>query len=160
MNSKKIFTQLPVVFLLIIGSLIFTPTPANSQQLTQETIDRWTDDFFYSVNPQLSRRKIRADETLYIREWNAIKRVVTDILVYEKNNCGTGYSWQPVNYDDENRGQGRLLVSEALDKVADVIFYSRNPEFGYRQIQPGETALANEWLGIRRSVSLLPPCFY
>jgi hypothetical protein len=162
MNSKKIISQLSAVFLLTLGSLILSPTIANSQQLTQETIDRWADDFFYSVNPQLSRRKLRANETLYIREWNAIQRVVPTILVYRNNECSRSqqYSWLLVNYDDENRPEGRLLVSEALDKVADAIFYSRNPELGGRKIRPGETALANEWMRIRRSVSLLPPCFY
>ncbi len=158
MNSKKFFTQLPAVFILTLGSLILSPTIANSQP--QETIDRWADNFFYSVNPQLSRRKLRADETEYIREWNAIQRVVPDILVYRNNGCTRGYSWLLVNYDDENRPEGRLLVSEDLDKVADAIFYSRNPQLGYRKIQPGETALANEWMRIRRAVSMLPPCFY
>ncbi|MBO0350364.1 hypothetical protein J0895_14885 [Phormidium pseudopriestleyi FRX01] len=160
MNSKKIITQLSAVFVLTLGSLILSPTIANSQQLTQETIERWGDDFFYSVNPQLSRRKLRANETLYIREWNAIQRVVPTILVYRNNECIQGYSWLLVNYDDNNAREGRLLVSEALDKVADAIFYSRNPELGGRKIRPGETALANEWMRIRRAVSLLPPCFY
>ncbi len=160
MNSKKIITQLSAVFLLTLGSVILSPTITHSQQLTQETIERWADDFFYSVNPQLSRRKLRANETLYIREWNAIQRVIPTIVVYRNNECTPGYSWLLVNYDDENRPQERLLVSEALDKVADAIFYSRNPELGGRKIRPGETALGNEWMRIRRSVSLLPPCFY
>ena len=132
---------------------------SNSQAtLSQEAIDKWTDDFFYSVNPQLSRRKLRADETEYIREWSAIKRVVPEILAYRNNGCTTNLEWLLENYDDENPRE-RLLVSDALDKVADSIFYSRNPQLGYRQIQPGETALRNEWLRIRRAVSLLPPCF-
>lgn len=131
-----------------------------SSRLTQETIDRWADNFFYSVNPQLSRRKLRADETLYIREWNAIARVVPDILVYGNNACSRGnqnLEWMLSNYDTQSRN-GLNLVSEDLDKIADAIFYVRNPELGGRKIQPGETALANEWLRIRTAVSQLHSC--
>jgi len=158
MNSKKFIAQLPAVFILTLGSLILSPEIANSQP--QEAIDRWADNFFYSVNPQLSRRKIRADETLYIREWNAIQRVVPNILVYENNACGRGnqnFEWLLNNYDRQSRN-GLNLVSEDLDKIADAIFYVRNPELGGRKIQPGETALANEWLRIRNTVSRLHPC--
>jgi len=160
MNSKKFITQLPGVFILTLGSLILSPTIANSQQLNQETIDRWADNFFYSVNPQLSRRKLRADETLYIREWNAIARVVPDILVYENSACGGDkptFEWLLENYDGQSRN-GLNLVSEDLNKIADAIFYVRNPELGGRKIQSGETALANEWLRIRTAVSQLAPC--
>jgi hypothetical protein len=159
MKSQKFITQLSAIIILTLGSLILNPTIANSQ--TQEIIDKWTDNFFYSANPQLSRRKLRAGESEYIREWNAIQRVVPDILVYRNNECTQRYSWLLVNYDGQNDPrEGRLLVSDALDKVADAIFYSRNPQLGYRKIRPGETALANEWMRIRRAVSLLPPCFY
>lgn len=118
--------------------------------------------FFYSVNPQLSRRKIRADETLYIREWNAIARVVPDILVAQNNACGSGgykpnFEWMLSNYDTQSRN-GLNLVSEELNQIADAIFYVHNPELGGRKIQPGETALANEWLRIRTLVSRLHPC--
>ncbi|KOR36013.1 MULTISPECIES: hypothetical protein [Planktothricoides] len=158
MNKKKVFTQLPAVFILTLGSLILSPTIANSQP--QETIDRWADNFFYSVNPQLSRRKIRADETLYIREWNAIARVVPDILVYENSTCGGDkptFEWLLENYDGQSRN-GLNLVSEDLNKIADAIFYVRNPELGGRRIQSGETGLANEWMRIRTAVSRLHPC--
>jgi hypothetical protein len=166
MNSKKIIAQLPAIFILTLGSLILSPIPANSQPQEiidprgEELIARWTDNFFYSVNPQLSQRKIRADETLYIREWNAIARVVPDILVYENSACGGDkrtFEWLLSNYDTQSRN-GLNLVSEDLDKIADAIFYVRNPELGGRKIQPGETALANEWLRIRTAVSQLHPC--
>jgi hypothetical protein len=153
MNSKKIITQLPAIFILTLGSLILSPAIANSQP--QEAIDRWTDDFFYSVNPQLSRRKLRADETLYIREWNAIQRVVPDILIY-RQTCTGRFAWEMEHYDDPS--PEKQLISEDVDKVADAIFYARHPELGYRKIQPGETALANEWMRIRRSLYWLHPC--
>lgn len=160
MNSKKFISQLSGVVILALGSLIFSPTIAYSQP--QEIIDRWADNFFYSVNPQLSGRKIRADETLYIREWNAIARVVANILVYQHNACGGGgykpaSEWMLSNYDTQSRN-GLNLVSEDLNKIADAIFYVRNPELAGRKIQPGETALANEWMRIRTAVSRLHPC--
>lgn len=158
MNSKKFITQLPAIFLLTLGSLILNPTIANSQP--QETIDDWTDNFFYSANPQLSRRKLRAGETEYIREWNAIQRVVPDMLAYGNQACGrepNNFDWMLINYDGGSRD--RRFDSEDLDKVADAIFYVRHPELGYRKIQPGETALANEWMRIRRAVSRLHPCY-
>lgn len=159
MNSKKFISQLSGVVILALGSLIFSPTIAYSQP--QEIIDRWADNFFYSVNPQLSGRKIRADETLYIREWNAIARVVANILVYENSACGRenqNFEWLLENYDTQSRN-GLNLVSEDLNKIADAIFYVRNPELAGRKIQPGETALANEWMRIRTAVSRLHPCY-
>ena len=155
------FPKATAFLVLILSWLIFSTTPASSQpRLTQKTINEWTDNFFYSANPQLSRRKIGSNETEYIREWNAIQRIVPDILVYMYNECADNLLWLLEEYDDESPTDGRLLISEDLDKVADAIFYARNPELGYRRIRPGETRLANEWSRIRSSVSRLPLCFY
>jgi hypothetical protein len=50
----------------------------------EKAIDRLTDFIFYNLHPQLNRRKIRSDETQYIKEWAAIKKVVNqDNLVYD-----------------------------------------------------------------------------
>ncbi|MDB9517501.1 hypothetical protein PN466_11135 [Roseofilum reptotaenium CS-1145] len=132
--------------------------------ISPEAIDLWTDRFFYSVNPQLSERKIRPDETEYVREWNAIQSVMQALLIPHNHNCESGLANSALansaglaNYDSVSRN-GVNLSSKDLDRVADAIFYLRNPEFGDRQIQPGETRLANEWLRIRRGVSRLHPC--
>ena len=125
--------------------------------LTQEIIDDWTDTLFYRANPQLSGRKIRTDETEYIREWNAIQRIVPDLLVYDNNICGdTG--WILESYDYISLDEGKGLVSEELNQVADAIFYARHPELSGRKIRPDETQLANEWSRIRTAVTLLHPC--
>jgi len=161
MNIKKILTPVPAILLLSLSILTLNPTPAISQQirLTQEMIDDWTDELFYRANPQLSRRRIRADETEYIREWNAIKRIVPELLVYNNNiNVCGDTEWILDSYDHIPVNQGEGLVSDELDQVADAIFYARNPELSGRKIRSDETGLANEWLRIRTAVSLLHPC--
>jgi hypothetical protein len=131
----------------------------------EKAIDELTDFIFYNLHPQLNRRKIRPNETQYINEWAAIKKVVSsDNLVYQ-NACGrnsTNYEWLLSKYDGEGGGrQGRTisLSSPVLDKVADAVFYNRHPELGYRRIQPDETRLVSEWSKIRQGVSSLHPCY-
>lgn len=166
MNIKKFFIQVPAIFLLSLIGFTLNPTPAISQQirLTQEIIDDWTDEFFYRVNPELSGRQIRADETEYIREWNAIERIMPDLLVYNNNMCGDtewileSYDHIALNYDEIPVNDGHGLVSDALNQVADAIFYTRNPELSGRNIGSDETQLAHEWLRIRKAVRMLHPC--
>ncbi|MDF0552671.1 hypothetical protein [Kamptonema sp. UHCC 0994] len=62
--------------------------PADSVQIAanrapEKAIDGLTDFIFYQLHPELNHRKIRSDETQYINEWAAIKKVVSnDNLVY------------------------------------------------------------------------------
>lgn len=163
MNIKRIVTQItqvPVIFLLTMTGITLNPTPAISQQirLTQEIIDDWTDEFFYRANPQLSGRQIRANETEYIREWNAIERIIPDLLVYNNNPVCGDRNWILESYDHLSVNEGKALVSDELNQVADAIFYARHPELSGRKIRSNETQLANEWLRIRSTVSLLHPC--
>jgi hypothetical protein len=132
----------------------------------EKAIDGLTDFIFYNLHPQLNRRKIRSDETQYIKEWAAIKKVVSnDNLVYERDcgrNLNNNYEWRLSKYDSSGLGQGRNaspLSSPVLNKVADAVFYGRHPELDYRRIQPIETSLASEWLQIRRAISSLHPCY-
>jgi hypothetical protein len=134
-----------------------------ASQAPAQAIDNLTDYLFYNLYPELNRRKIRSDETQYIKEWAAIKKVVSqDNLVYgdtcsERSN---NYEWLLSSYDDENpRRNASPLSSPVLDKVADAVFYTRHPELNYRRIQPTETSLASEWLQIRRAISSLHPCY-
>lgn len=158
---KIIFSKATAVFILILSWLICIAIPANSQPiLTQEIIIEWTNNLFYIANPQLSRRPIRYNETQYINEWNAIQRVVPDILVYQ-STCSGYLTWMLNSYDGESpRDRRKFLISDDLNKVANAIFYARHPELGDRRIRREETRLANEWLQIRTAVSLLDPCHY
>lgn len=108
----------------------------------EKAIDELTDYIFYNLHPQLNRRKIRSDETQYINEWAAIKKVVSnDNLVYQ-DACGrnsTNYEWLLSKYDGEGPGRaGRTisLSSPVLDKVADAVFYTRHPELATAEYNP------------------------
>ena len=143
-----------------ITNLTAVPVQVAASQAPEKAIDNLTDSIFYNLYPGLNRRKIRSDETQYINEWAAIKKVVSqDSLVYQ-DVCGrnsTNYEWLLSQYDGQSRN-GLILSSPILNKVADAILYTRYPELGDRRIQPSETSLASEWFKIRRAVSLLHPC--
>ncbi|WP_293126074.1 hypothetical protein [Microcoleus sp. bin38.metabat.b11b12b14.051] len=139
------------------------PVQVAVSQAPEKAIDELTDFIFYNLYPGLNRRKIRSDERQYIKEWAAIKKVVSqDSLVYQ-DVCGrnsTNYEWLLSKYDGQGPGRdASALSSPVLDKVADAIFYTRHPELVYRRIQPSEMRLASEWSGIRRAISSLHPCY-
>ena len=128
---------------------------AATPQAPEKAIDNLTDYIFYNLHPQLNRRRIRSDETQYIREWAAIKKVVSnDNLVYEKEcgrNPNNNYQWRLSSYDSSGLGRNASpLSSPVFNKVADAVFYTRHPELGYRRIQPSETRLVSEWSKIRQ----------
>jgi len=159
---------LPLLPMKEIAQPIIHPAAAEgvqvgASQAPAQAIDNLTDYLFYNLYPELNRRKIRSDETQYIKEWAAIKKVVSqDNLVYGDTCSGrsNNYEWLLSSYDDENpRRNASPLSSPVLDKVADAVFYTRRPELNYRRIQPTETSLASEWLQIRRTISSLHPCY-
>lgn len=128
----------------------------------EKAIDELTDSIFYKLHPQLNRRKIRSNETQYINEWAAVRKVLMGDgnLVYERG-CGPSYWWHLSEYDDMRRNGVEIIrFSSLLNKVADAVFYTRHPELGYRTIQRSETSLASEWSKIRQGVSLVHPCYY
>jgi len=145
-----------------ITNLAAVPVQVAASQAPEKAINNLTDLIFYNLHPELNRRKIRSDETQYINEWAAIKKVVSeDNLVYRDTCSGrsNNYEWFLSNYDDEYRRRNASpLSSPVLDRVADAVFYTRHPELVYRRIQPSETRLASEWLQIRKAVSSLHPC--
>ncbi|MEG4286306.1 hypothetical protein QUB68_24560 [Microcoleus sp. A006_D1] len=127
----------------------------------EKAIDESTDFIFYKLYPQLNSRKIRSNETQYIKEWAAIKKVLGDgNLVYQRG-CNVRSEWRLSEYDAPGVIAGPILLSSTvLNKVADAVFYTRYPELGYRKIKPSETSLASEWSQIRRAVSWGDPCLY
>ena len=138
------------------------PVQVAASQAPEKAIDELTDYLFYNLYRGLNRRKIRSDERQYIKEWAAIRKVVSqDNLVYRDTCSGrSNYEWLLSNYDDEDpRRNASPLSSPVLDKVADAVFYTRHPELVYRKIQRSEMRLASEWLQIRKAVSSLHPCY-
>jgi hypothetical protein len=126
----------------------------------EKAIDELTDFSFNQVHLHLNRRKIRSDETQYIKEWAAIKKVVSDDNLVDEKKCfeSLDYEWRLSQYDEQGRKE-LLFSSPVLNKVADAVFYARHPELGYRKVPPGETRLALEWSKIRQAVGLLHPCY-
>ncbi|OUC12379.1 MAG: hypothetical protein B0A82_22675, partial [Alkalinema sp. CACIAM 70d] len=99
-----------------------------------------------NVNPELNRRKLRSNEHGYIREWQAIRKVVEQGLRYEKSHpndaCGMP-DWYYPNKD------------EALkERLADAIFYSRYPERQGEPIDPSDRAAVQEWLKLKRAMNV------
>ncbi|NJK68168.1 MAG: hypothetical protein HC789_15590 [Microcoleus sp. CSU_2_2] len=89
----------------------------------EKVIDELTDSIFYKLHPQLNRCKIRPNETQYINEWAAIRKVLRDgNLVYER---GCGLWWHLSEYDTPGRYGEIIKFSPVLNKVADAVFYTR-----------------------------------
>lgn len=133
-------------------------TMVAQSQPPQRAIDDNTDFFFYRLHPELGRRKISSDETQYINEWNAIREVVQDNLVYISLSCGsnTTYYWGLSQYDTYSRTSAGQ--SPVIDKIADAVFYTRHPELDNRKIEPGENDLASEWSAIRHKIATVGGC--
>ncbi|MFW6359941.1 MAG: hypothetical protein ACOC0N_12110 [Chroococcales cyanobacterium] len=112
-------------------SVLIASTPPKAE------IDRWTDDFFYSLHPEMRGRKIQPHQTFYMRDWNIIRRFVSRHLVWTDISCvsdGSQFAWFP----------DTLMASD----LTDALFYARHPELNGRPIRRGETALAEEWNAI------------
>jgi hypothetical protein len=155
----------PLLSVKVIAQPISYPV-ANSviiaaNNAPEKVIDESTDYIFYRLHPQLNSRKIRSNETQYINEWAAIKKILADDnFVYERS-CNGKFRWRLSEYDAPAVRAGPILLSSpVLNKVADAIFYTRHPELGYRKIRPSEISLASEWSQIRRAVSWPDPCLY
>jgi hypothetical protein len=168
--TKKVILKIPAIALILLSGLTLITTPARSQtRLTQEIINDWTDILFYRANPQLAKRQLRPNETDLIREWNAIQQIVPDILLYENIICGNGEGWTLEDFDLEPfdrqafdrypPNDRKVIFSSELNQVADAIFYARNPELSGQRLQSNNSRLANEWLRIRTSISILDPCY-
>lgn len=112
-----------------------------------EGIDFYTDHFFYAVNPELNRRKLRSSDRGYIREWHVIRRAITPLIKNSREVCGradpnTGF-WE-VDLTLDNGGS-------TYDYLADVIFYHRNPQYDGQKLRPGTNA-AQAWSAIREKM--------
>lgn len=115
------------------------PAIAEPIRTRAQAVDSVTDWLFHNVNPSLNRRKIRPNESVYIREWNVIRSVINDGgLSYDKGNslndaCGTP-DWYFNNKNNAVR-----------ERLADAIFHHRNPQRRGRSIGRGERSAMAEW---------------
>ncbi|WP_332954830.1 hypothetical protein [Microcoleus sp. AR_TQ3_B6] len=113
---------------------------AGSRDLESRTqaVDRFTDWFFYKVNPQLGGRKLRSSDSYYIREWNAIRSTVEREMIATPGDCVGDAFW-----DFDSRYHGR-----SLDRIADTIWDIRDPSGDKTRADVSK----QEWQKLRDSI--------
>ena len=143
---------------LLTGTLIFSTSQSaragsesnnrtfpNPVQPRSEAIDRYTDHFFYSANPELNKRKLNASESGYIREWNTIRSAIVPLVKLDRQVC---FDSDPKeSFWEFELGKNR----KSYDYLTDVIFYSRNPDLKGQKLRPS-TSSAKQWSAIRRQM--------
>ena len=84
----------------------------------EKAIDESTDFIFYKLHQGLNSRKIRSNETQYIKEWAAIKKVVSqDNLMYEMDcgrNLNNNYQWRLSSYDSSGLARNASPLSSPV----------------------------------------------
>lgn len=118
--------------------------------------DAYTDSVFYKLNPELNGRKLGSREMGYIREWNMIRATVSEEMEY-KDMCGDK-GWFLKSFDVYNAGPRGRYVGTSLDRVADTIFYYRNPAMEGQTINPSDRNAVRLWNQIRETVTITDPC--
>jgi hypothetical protein len=118
--------------------------------------DAYTDSIFYNLNPELDRRKLSPREVGYIREWNMIHATVSEEMEY-RDMCGEK-GWFLKSFDLYNGGSKGRYIGTSLDRVADTIFYYRNPDREGQRISPTDRTAVRLWNEIRETVTIADPC--
>lgn len=131
---------------LITGAIVLGGGNFAMAETRTESVDSVTDWLFYNVNPQLNRRKIGPNEHTYVREWNVIRQVINEGLVFEAKNRSSR-SCLPEWYFPNN--------DEALkDRLADAIFYNRHPEMRGQKLRATDTTMIRKWRSIRNAMGV------
>lgn len=152
------------VFCLLSGTIFLTHTPIVraiprlvnpefaqvSSLAPAPLIDRYTDHFFYQVNPELQGRKLTTRDQEYIREWNNLRAVIAPMIRPTREVCYRAEQ-EPADLWDFNFQGMPDSYSNPYDYLADVIFYSRHPELLRQKLRPG-TSEAQEWSAIREKL--------
>lgn len=155
--SIQLLLKLSAVCSLTVA-LIFGSANLAKAESRAEAVKNLTDWFFYQVNPQLNNRKVRSNEHGYIREWQRIHQVVEQEMEPSQGSCVGDSYWALSSYDIPGKGD-RGLVSQSFNRIADAIFYSRNPQLSGYKIPRSNSKKAREWLTIRRSIVREHPCY-
>ena len=122
------------------------PVPTQPKSVA---IDSYTDHFFYAANPELNKRRLDADETIYIQEWQAIRQALMPLVKFNREACGRHTVSSEAPYWEFDLSVSRKVSS--YDYLTDAIFYHRNPDMIGQKLRP-RTAAAKEWLAIRRNM--------
>jgi hypothetical protein len=126
---------------VVLGSQALASVPAS-------VLDRWTDSYFWTINPEMLDRSIQPHQTQYKKEWLAIRGVFEDRLTWMQ--LPICYA-EPGEYGYEIEDYG-----DAMAALTDAVFYARHPELNGRKIRANETSLIREWNSINQSVSFGP----
>jgi hypothetical protein len=125
------------------------PTQARSIERSRgQSVDSVTDWLFYNVNPELKRRKLQPNDRGYIREWQVIREVVDQGLRFEKSTPGKMNPCGVPEWYFDNRD------SALQDRLADAIFYSRNPKMSRKPIGRTNPSAIREWTKLRKSMNV------
>jgi hypothetical protein len=127
-----------LAFSLVLGGTNLDTATAREYESRTQAVDRLTDWFFYKVNPQLAERKLRSNDTYYIREWNAIRSTVDREMIATPGDC-VGDAFWDFDYRSHNR---------SLDRVADTIWTIRDPSGDKTRADVSK----QEWKKLRQSI--------
>ncbi|MEG4508223.1 hypothetical protein QUA81_31975 [Microcoleus sp. F6_B4] len=152
-SKSKFFGVCALAISLVLGGSHLDSAAARDYESRTQAVDRFTDWFFYRVNPQLGGRKLRSDDSsAYIREWNAIRNTVDREMIATQGDCVGDAFW-----DFDYRSHGRSLVSGALeeDRIADTIWDIRDPSGDKTRADVSK----QEWQNLRNSISREHFCY-
>ena len=128
-----------LAFALVLGGANLDSATARDLESRTQAVDRFTDWFFYKVNPQLGTRKLRSDDSpIYIREWNAIRSTVDREMITTPGDCVGDAFW-----DFGSASHGR-----SLDRIADTIWTIRDPSGDKTRADVSK----QEWKKLRQSI--------
>jgi hypothetical protein len=145
---------------ILTATLCLSASAVRAESFSEQA-DRLTDWIFHRANPELNDRKLAPTESAYIAEWNTIRAAVEEEAQFKVMQCASDDRavYLP-DYDayPHYGFKGNLYRSTSLDRIADRIFYHRNPEYGSQRIQRGDRAAARQWQVLREKISLTDPC--
>lgn len=138
-SISKLLGLFALAIVLAIGGANLDSATARDLESRGQAVDRFTDWFFYKVNPQLGDRKLRSDDSaIYIREWNAIRRTVDREMIATPGDCVGDAFW---DFDAASHGR-------SLDRIADTIWELRDPSGDKTRADVSQ----QEWKKLRNSI--------
>jgi hypothetical protein len=144
-SVSKFSAACALAFSLVFGGANLDTAIAREYESRTQAVDRLTDWFFYKINPQLAERKLRSNDTYYIREWNAIRSTVDREMIATPGDCVGDAFW-----DFDYRSHGR-----SLDRIADTIWTIRDPSGDKTRADVSKQA----WKKLRNSISREHFCY-
>jgi hypothetical protein len=138
-SASKFLFVFTLAFVLVISNANIDSATARELESRTQAVDRLTDWFFYTVNPQLGMQKLRSDDSpIYIREWNAIRRTVDREMITTPGDCVGDAFW---DFDAGSHVR-------SLDRIADTIWTIRDPSGDKTRADVSK----QEWKKLRQSI--------